>query len=64
MKILLMTAVLAGSPLLLGACQNHPDQRRDEFNAKTHRQYNPETGSFEQVPPWGKQSNKATDSGQ
>ena len=58
MKILLMTALLGASSLLLGGCQNHPADRRAEFNAETHREYNPETGSFEQNPPFGKQSNK------
>jgi len=55
MKILL-TSLLCGCALLLGACQN--PTHRDDFAEKTHRTYNPQTGSFEQTPPWGKQGNK------
>ena len=29
-----------------------------DFAADTHRTYNPQTGDFEQNPPWGKRSNK------
>ena len=59
MKILLMSAMLGATALLLGACQNHPRDTKADFNAKTHREYNPETGGFEQSPPWGKQSDKS-----
>ena len=53
----LITCTLSVVGLALGACQSQP--HRDDFAEKTHRTYNPETGSFEQSPPWGKQSNKS-----
>ncbi len=59
MKRFLMLAVIGAGCLFLGACQNRPHP--DNFGEKTHRTYNPETGSFEQSPPWGKQSNKSGD---
>jgi len=54
---LLITCTLCAVALTLGACQNasHPN----DFAEKTHRTYNPQTGSFEQTPPFGKQSNKS-----
>jgi hypothetical protein len=54
----MLTLICAGC-FVLGACQNRPHP--DNFAEKTHRTYNPETGSFEQSPPWGKQSNKSGD---
>jgi hypothetical protein len=61
MKLLLMLIVIgaASFPFLFSACQNHPPQSREEFDQNTHRTYNPQTGSFEQSPPFGKQSNKS-----
>ena len=55
---IILTAFAAGC-LVLGACQNRPHP--DNFGEKTHRTYNPESGTFEQSPPWGKQSNKSDD---
>ena len=57
MKLSLISAASAAAILLLGACAGRPHQ--DDFAQKTHRTYNPETGSFEQSPPWGKESNKS-----
>jgi hypothetical protein len=54
---LLITCTLCALGLALGACQSQP--HRDDFTEKTHRTYNPETGSFEQTPPFGKQGNKS-----
>jgi hypothetical protein len=53
---LLFTCALCAFALTLGACQNA--SHHDHFSEKTHRTYNPETGTFEQSPPWGKQGNK------
>ncbi len=61
MKTPVLIFLFGAGALLLGACQNNPPQNR--FVEKTHRTYNPETGSFEQSPPFGKQSNKSDDSG-
>ena len=61
MKHLIVITVICAGCLALGACQNRPHQPPNNFSEKTHRTYNPETGSFEQSPPWGKQSNKSTD---
>jgi hypothetical protein len=58
MKIPLTIAAIGAAVLLLGACQS-PQPHKDDFAQKTHRTYNPETGTFEQAPPWGKESNKA-----
>jgi hypothetical protein len=44
--------------MLLGACQSSTPPPND-FAEKTHRTYNPQTGSFEQSPPYGKQGNKS-----
>jgi hypothetical protein len=60
MKTPALFALLA-TAFALGACENHPPRSQAEFAEKTHRTYNPETGSFEQSPPFGKQSNKSTD---
>jgi hypothetical protein len=49
--------------LVLGACENPPRKHPDDFAQKTHQVYNPETGAFEQSPPFGRQSNKS-DAGQ
>jgi hypothetical protein len=57
---LLITSTLCASALFLGACQNSPHP--NDFAEKTHRTYNPQTGSFEQSPPYGKQSNKSDES--
>ena len=59
MKIRVMFIVLSAASFALGACQNRSHTPPDDFAQKTHRIYNPETGSFEQSPPWGKQSNKS-----
>jgi outer membrane biogenesis lipoprotein LolB len=59
MKTPLLIFLLGAAALLLVACQNQPP--RNTFTEKTHRTYNPETGSFEQSPPWGKQSNNSDD---
>jgi hypothetical protein len=61
MKAPVLIFLCGAAALLLGACQNNPPP--DTFHEKTHRTYNPETGSFEQSPPWGKQSNKSDDNG-
>jgi len=58
MRLLLPLAAACALSLLLGACQNPQPKHRDDFGEKTHRTYNPETGGFEQSPPWGKQGNK------
>jgi hypothetical protein len=58
MKTLRILPVL-GIPFVLWACQNKPAP--DNFSQETHRTYNSETGSFEQSPPFGKQSDKPTD---
>ena len=57
MKYLTIFAICGAAIIALGACQNRPHP--DNFAQKTHRTYNPQTGTFEQSPPWGKQSNKA-----
>jgi hypothetical protein len=57
MKIPLTFAAIAAVIVMLGACASRPPQ--NDFAQKTHRTYNPETGSFEQSPPWGKESNKS-----
>jgi len=59
MKLLLIIPAFGAAALLLGACQNPPHKHPDDFFQKTHRTYNPETGSFEQSPPFGKESNKS-----
>jgi hypothetical protein len=61
MKHLIMLTVLGAGCFALGACENRSHQPPNNFAQKTHRTYNPQTGSFEQSPPWGKQSNKPTD---
>jgi hypothetical protein len=59
MKPFLIITILAVASLGFTACQNGQHQRSDDFAQKTHRAYNPQTGSFEQSPPFGKQSNKS-----
>ena len=59
MKHLAMLIVFGAAPLVFSACQNSAQPAPDNFAQKTHRTYNPETGSYEQSPPWGKQSNKS-----
>ena len=59
MKILVMFILFGAASLILGACQNRPHNPSDNFGQKTHREFNPQTGSFEQSPPFGKQSNKS-----
>ena len=59
MKLLTMLTVFGAASVILGACQNPPHKKPDDFAQQTHRTYNPETGTFEQSPPWGKQSNKS-----
>jgi hypothetical protein len=59
MKRIIMLTIIGAGCFVLGACQNGPQP--DDFAEKTHRTYNPETGTFEQSPPWGKQSNKSGD---
>ena len=63
MKLPVLIFVLGAGTLLLGACQtsNPPP---NTFTEKTHRTYNPETGTFEQSPPFGKQGNKSDETGQ
>jgi len=46
----------------MGGCQSGPHQ--DDFAQKTRRTYNPETGGFEQSPPFGRQGNKSDTEGQ
>ncbi len=58
MKLPVLISVLAAATMLLGACQSSTPPPND-FAEKTHRTYNPETGSFEQSPPYGKQGNKS-----
>jgi hypothetical protein len=59
MKTLITLAAIGALSFATGACQNRPHNPPDDFAQKTHRTFNPETGSFEQSPPWGKQSNKS-----
>ena len=59
MKTSVLIVLFGAAALLLGACQNNPPP--NTFPEKTHRTYNPETGTFEQSPPWGKQGNKPDD---
>jgi hypothetical protein len=59
MKLLIMLVVLGSASLVLGACQNRPHTPPADFAQRTHRTYNPETRTWEQSPPWGKQSNKS-----
>jgi hypothetical protein len=59
MKHLLMLIVFGAASAAFSACQNGSHTPPNNFAEKTHRTYNPETGSFEQSPPWGKQSNKS-----
>jgi len=61
MKLLLMLTMAGAASFLFGACQNAQPKHQDDFAQKTHRTYNPETGTFEQSPPWGKQGNKSGD---
>jgi hypothetical protein len=61
MKTLNTFAPFVAISFMFGACQNRPHNPPDDFAQKTHRTFNPETGSFEQSPPWGKQSNKSGD---
>jgi outer membrane biogenesis lipoprotein LolB len=58
MKLPLTLAALAAAILLLNGCATNRPHPND-FAEKTHRTYNPETGTFEQSPPWGKESNKS-----
>jgi hypothetical protein len=58
MKTSLIVAMLGLASITFSACQDDPRRAHDQFTEKTHRVYNPETGSFEQSPPYGKQSNK------
>ncbi len=58
-KTLFAIGAFCAAMLLVTACQNRPQKKPDDFDAKTHRTYNPETGTFEQSPPWGKQGNKS-----
>jgi len=53
---LLITCTICAAALTLGACQSA--HHHDDFTEKTHRTYNPQTGTFEQSPPYGKQGNK------
>jgi len=62
MKLLLIPSLAIAGCLAFGACQNHPPQSQQQFAEKTHRTYNPQTGTFEQSPPFGKQSNKSDES--
>jgi hypothetical protein len=64
MKPFVMIPLLGAALFTLGACQSPQRRHSDDFAQKTHRTYNPQTGSFEQSPPWGKQSNKDNTSGQ
>jgi outer membrane biogenesis lipoprotein LolB len=61
MKTSVLIFLFGAAALLLGACQNTPPS--STFPEKTHRTYNPQTGTFEQSPPWGKQGNKSDDNG-
>jgi len=64
MKPFVMIALSGAALFSLGACQNPPQKHPNDFDEKTHRTYNPATGTFEQSPPFGKQSNKDEGSGQ
>jgi len=55
-RLIILTAGIVG--LIMGGCQSAPHGQQN-FSQDTHRTYNPETGTFEQSPPFGKQSNKA-----
>ncbi len=59
MKTLVALPIFAVSILGLAACQSTRSHHQNDFPEKTHRTYNPETGSFEQSPPFGKQGNKS-----
>jgi len=61
MKLPLASAALGIALLAFAACQNGSHQAPNDFGQKTRRTYNPQTGSFEQMPPYGKQSNKSDD---
>jgi hypothetical protein len=58
MKLPVLLALLC---LAIAGCQNGSQTGQTQFTQKTHRTYNPQTESFEQSPPFGKQSNKTTD---
>ncbi len=60
MKPPIILSILGAAALLLAGCQGNPPP--NNFSQTTHRTYNPQTHSFEQSPPWGKQSNKTDDS--
>jgi hypothetical protein len=57
----LLSLLLAGAAMLgFTACQNGGSSHSsDKFSQSTHRTFNPETGTFEQSPPYGKESNKS-----
>jgi hypothetical protein len=57
MKIIVPFSLFAAAALLMAGCQSAPPQ--NDFAEKTHRTYNPETGTWEQSPPYGKESNKS-----
>jgi hypothetical protein len=57
MKPTLTIAAIGAAILFISACQSQP--HKDDFAQKTHRTYNPQTGTFEQSPPFGKESNKS-----
>lgn len=57
MKTFILLTLFGAGALLFTACQNHSE--KPDLTAKEHRTYNPQTGTFEQSPPWGKQSNKS-----
>jgi hypothetical protein len=61
MKRLIALTIFGLASIAMSGCQNGGSSQstQDKFAAKTHRTYNPETETFEQSPPFGKQSNKA-----
>jgi len=59
MRFLIVLTIFGAACFGLIGCQNRPHTPPNNFAQKTHRTFNPQTGSFEQSPPWGKQSNKS-----
>jgi hypothetical protein len=61
MKYFNLLTLIGAASVAFSACQNGSHTPPpNNFAEKTHRTYNPQTGAFEQSPPWGKQSNKST----
>ena len=62
MKKIALILLSGAGVLMMGACQDSPPRdAHADFAEKTHRTYNPQTGTWEQSPPFGKQYNKDTE---